>query len=167
MQNGLNHILSPPKGYLIPTADYIPDFPKDHGSHPDYGIEWWYWVGHLESEDGERNFGFQSTVFRVAGDPDKAKSRIQNSFGNQNLFLVHSALSDLTNGTYSHLERVYREGWQARASTEELKLRVGGVEANLLQKEDGQRVITNYKNGDRLELSFRPLKPMVVFGNRD
>ena len=158
--------LKSPKGYLIPTADYIPDFPKDHGSHPDYGIEWWYWVGHLESEDGERNFGFQSTVFRVAGDPDKAKSRIQNSFGNQNLFLVHSALSDLTNGTYSHLERVYREGWQARASTEELKLRVGGVEANLLQKEDGQRVITNYKNGDRLELSFRPLKPMVVFGNR-
>ena len=43
---------------------------------------------------------------------------------------------------------------------------MGGVEANLLQKEDGQRVITNYKNGDRLELSFRPLKPMVVFGNR-
>ena len=72
----------------------------------------------------------------------------------------------MTNGTYSHLERVYREGWQARASTEELKLRVGGVEANLLQKEDGQRVITNYKNGDRLELSFRPLKPLVVFGNR-
>ena len=76
---------------------------------------------------------------------------------------MHSALSDLTNGTYSHLERVYREGWQARASTEELKLSVGGIEANLLQKEDGQRVITRYKNGDRLELNFSPFEAYGCF----
>jgi hypothetical protein len=67
---------------------------------------------------------------------------------------VHSALSDLKNKKYLHIERVYREGWQARASTKKLKLRVGGVEAQLLENEEGQFVTTNYKNGDKLELYF-------------
>ena len=57
------------KGYPVPSPDYTPLFPKDHGAHRTYGLEWWYWIGHLQTVDGDKKFGFQSTVFRLAGDP--------------------------------------------------------------------------------------------------
>lgn len=155
-----------PKGYLVPSPDYTPNFPRDHGSHPKYGIEWWYWVGHLKSVDEKRNFGFQSTVFRIAGSPEGKIYNSVRSFGNQNLFLVHSALSDLGNKKYIHHERVYREGWQAKASLDNLDLSVGGIEAKLFTEKNQQQVITRYQNGDRLELTFSPLKPLIVFGDR-
>ena len=47
-----------PKGYLVPSPDYEPSFPKDHGAHRQYGLEWWYWVGHLEAEASGKEFGF-------------------------------------------------------------------------------------------------------------
>ena len=51
------------KGYPVPSPDYTPLFPKDHGAHRTYGLEWWYWIGHLQTVDGDKKFGFQSTVF--------------------------------------------------------------------------------------------------------
>ena len=154
------------KGHIVPSPDYVPNFPRDHGSHTEYGIEWWYWVGHLQSLDGKRTFGFQFTVFRIAGDYQKAENQFDGFFGNQNLFLVHSALSDLENREYLHLERVYREGWQARVSSQTLDLSVGGIEARLLSDEEGQQVVARYKGANRLELRFLPSKPLVVFGSR-
>ena len=53
------------KGYLVPQPDYNPVFPRDHGPHTGYGIEWWYWVGHLKSSSDDNQYGFQSTIFRV------------------------------------------------------------------------------------------------------
>ncbi|MEC7401226.1 MAG: carotenoid 1,2-hydratase, partial [Verrucomicrobiota bacterium] len=53
--------IEPPRqssqGHLVPRPDYQPDFPRDLGAHRDYGLEWWYWVGHLKEVDGEREFG--------------------------------------------------------------------------------------------------------------
>ena len=94
------------KGYLVPTPDYNPVWPKDHGAHREYGLEWWYWVGHLETVSGEQKYGFQSTVFRVAGDPQNSKANTDDAFGNKQLFLAHAALSDLSNKKYIHHERV-------------------------------------------------------------
>ena len=47
-----------------PIADPIPiDFPRDDGPH-DRLTEWWYYTGHLATEDG-REFGFEAVVFRA------------------------------------------------------------------------------------------------------
>ena len=40
-------------------------FPADHGPHPEYRSEWWYFTGNLRGPDG-RPFGFQLTLFRFA-----------------------------------------------------------------------------------------------------
>ena len=32
-------------------------FPEDHGSHPDYQTEWWYYTGNLATDAG-RHFGY-------------------------------------------------------------------------------------------------------------
>ena len=37
-------------------------FPQDHGPHPDFQTEWWYYTGNLQAEDGHR-FGYQLTFF--------------------------------------------------------------------------------------------------------
>jgi predicted secreted hydrolase len=39
-------------------------FPRDHGSHPDSAIEWWYYTGHLRGAGGGE-YGFQLTFFRA------------------------------------------------------------------------------------------------------
>lgn len=39
------------------------EFPRDDGPH-DSGIEWWYFTGHLFTEDDER-YGFEYVVFRA------------------------------------------------------------------------------------------------------
>jgi len=154
------------KGYRVPTPDYQPVLPRDHGSHPEHGIEWWYWVGHLNAVDSGKNFGFQSTIFRLAGDPEKSGETQSEPFGNQNLFLVHTALSDLEEEKYIHHERVMREGWQARSSEKTLSLTVGGVKVSLLEKENRHKVVTRYPDGAKLELMFKPSKPLVSFGDR-
>ena len=154
------------KGYRVPTPDYQPVLPRDHGSHPEHGIEWWYWVGHLNAVDSGKNFGFQSTIFRLAGDPEKSGETQSEPFGNQNLFLVHTALSDLEEEKYIHHERVMREGWQARSSEKTLSLTVGGVKVSLLEKESRHKVVTRYPDGAKLELMFKPSKPLVSFGDR-
>ncbi len=38
-------------------------FPRDHGSHPDFRTEWWYFTGNL-SDPLARRFGYQLTFFR-------------------------------------------------------------------------------------------------------
>ena len=47
------------------TAGYTFAFPRDHASHPDYKIEWWFYTGNVKAGDGRR-FGYQITFFRVA-----------------------------------------------------------------------------------------------------
>src|ERR671936_924865 len=48
-------------------------FPADHGPHPDFRTEWWYYTGNLSTAAG-RHVGFALTFFRVALAPN-AESR--------------------------------------------------------------------------------------------
>ena len=188
--------IQPPRvtesGYLVPQPDFEPQFPRDLGSHPGYAIEWWYWVGHLKSVEDGRTFGFQSTVFRIAGDPqamENVEHRTSNAehriledqgrssqssgqpvrpdpFGEQNMFMAHVALSDLSSGVYSHAERVFREGWQARASTETLDLQIGPIVANWNVAEGVIEKELALPEERMLQIKLKPLKPVVAFGER-
>ena len=159
--------LTTESGYLVPQPDFEPQFPRDHGAHPGYAIEWWYWVGHLKAVDGSREFGFQSTVFRVEGDAETTHSKMQQApFGTQQLFMAHVALSDFNAGRHVHAERVFREGWQARVSTETLDLQVGPIIANWNTSEELMEKELALPEGRKLKIRLRPLKPLVVFGER-
>lgn len=52
-------------GYSIPDPDRRLAFPRDHGPHPDFRIEWWYIVSNLTGSDGTE-YGLQWTLFRSA-----------------------------------------------------------------------------------------------------
>src|SRR5688572_30372778 len=51
-------------GFRLATPPYDYQFPRDHGSHPEYRTEWWYYTGHFRAESGRR-YGFEVTFFRV------------------------------------------------------------------------------------------------------
>ena len=80
-------------------------FPQDHGPHPRFATEWWYFTGNLRDDDGRR-FGYQFTLFRVGltpGDPapDSDWRAHQISMG-------HLALSDIDMARHMSEERFSR-----------------------------------------------------------
>ena len=69
-------------------------FPRDYGSHPDFGIEWWYVTGWLY--DGAHHpLGFQITFFRVKTHLDAGNP---SAFTPRELLIAHCALSDPAHG---------------------------------------------------------------------
>src|SRR5689334_9560291 len=54
--------------FRLATPPYEFQFPRDHGSHPEYRTEWWYYTGHLSTASGKR-YGFEVTFFRVGITP--------------------------------------------------------------------------------------------------
>jgi predicted secreted hydrolase len=155
-------------GYTVPQPDNAIVLPAAHGAHPQYAIEWWYWVGHLEAVEGVEAFGFQSTVFRLAGDPATDLSRAGSAavFGDQQLYMSHAALSEISAQRYHSVERVNREGWQARAATGKLDLWATPIRAH--ESADGRSFDMDFKLPDttQVSLTFTPLKPIVSFGQR-
>jgi predicted secreted hydrolase len=88
------------------TAGYRFAFPRDHASHPDYRIEWWYYTGNLDTSAG-RCFGYQITFFRVGVDQAPANP---SRWAVRDLFMTHLAVSDIAGGRYRFEERLSRAG---------------------------------------------------------
>src|SRR6056297_1307309 len=65
-------------------------FPEDHGQHPAYQNEWWYFTGNLDTADGDR-LGFQFTLFRFALPPAEA---LDSAWATDSMWMAHLALSD-------------------------------------------------------------------------
>ena len=81
-------------------------FREDHGSHPPYRIEWWYYTGNLEAAGG-RAFGYQVTFFRVGVDPAPENP---SRWAVRDLYMAHLALTDLSGGRHLFAERLDRGG---------------------------------------------------------
>ena len=103
-------------GWARAQPGYAWQFPRDHGSHPPYGIEWWYYTGNLAASDG-RAFGYQVTFFRVGVDPAPENP---SRWAVRDLYMAHLALSDLSGARHQVAERLDRGslGWAgARSGT--------------------------------------------------
>ncbi|MGB7318483.1 MAG: lipocalin-like domain-containing protein [Planktotalea sp.] len=55
-------------GFALPDPNYEITFPEDHGTHPEFRIEWWYLTANLTDPAG-RAYGLQWTLFRSALGP--------------------------------------------------------------------------------------------------
>ena len=104
------------EGWRQAAPGYRWRFPRDHGSHPEYRIEWWYYTGNLAAADGRR-FGYQVTFFRVGVDPAPENP---SRWTVRDLFMAHLAVTDLATGRHLAGERLDRGalGWAgARTDT--------------------------------------------------
>jgi predicted secreted hydrolase len=95
-------------------------FPLDHGPHPEFQNEWWYFTGNLADARGRR-FGYQVTLFRIALRPS-APSRA-SSWGTRQVWMGHVALTDVNGERHLASERVVRDALGlAGASLDPLRL---------------------------------------------
>ena len=86
------------------------DFPRDHGPHPTFRHEWWYFTGHLDASTGEP-FGFELTFFRFGLKPQAAiESRPNASSWRANqIYMAHFAVTDLERERFHVAERFSRD----------------------------------------------------------
>ncbi len=80
-------------------------FPADHGAHPEYATEWWYFTGNLSSEQNEA-FGYQLTLFRVGLQPGTAAD--DSNWRSHQLYMGHLAVSDIDRQQHLSAERFSR-----------------------------------------------------------
>lgn len=80
-------------------------FPVDHGPHPGFRTEWWYFTGNLSTETGER-FGYQLTFFRLALHPEKVAR--SSRWGADDLYMAHFAVTDVNGKRFRSAERFSR-----------------------------------------------------------
>jgi len=95
-----------PSPWKQATAGYTFEFPRDHASHPDYKIEWWYYTGNVKAADGRR-FGYQVTFFRVGIDHTPANP---SRWAIRDLHMTHLAVSDDRGQQYRFAEKLSRGG---------------------------------------------------------
>ena len=70
-------------------------FPDDHGEHPEYQIEWWYFTGNLDGSSNQR-FGFELTFFRIALAPlSESEPARRSAWAASQLYMAHAALTDV------------------------------------------------------------------------
>lgn len=158
-------------GFAVPRPDPVFAFPRDHGSHPDYKIEWWYLTGHLYADEGPspRRFGFQATFFRSAAPRGIASLESPAAFGHDQIYLAHMALIDVSTGRFLHQERLNRAGWDTAASTTTLDVRNGDWSLALADPAaaPGTETLTlvgGIRADARFALALVPQIPLVRFG---
>jgi predicted secreted hydrolase len=71
-------------------------FPADHGPHPTFRTEWWYYTGNLTADDG-REFGYQLTFFRSALTDSASYPRDaeRSDWRSRHAYMAHFAVSDI------------------------------------------------------------------------
>ncbi len=141
-------------------------FPEDHGPHPGYKTEWWYYTGNLGTEDGRR-FGYQLTFFRIAlTPPDAVPVARASAWAANQLYMGHFALTDVGGGAFYAFERfsrgaaglagaqaapyrVWLEDWSAEGPS-------GAFPMRLRARQDALAI----------DLTLRAEKPAVLQGDR-
>lgn len=137
-------------GFLPITGSCDLQFPRDHGAHPGYRTEWWYYTGNLTAEDGRR-FGFQFTIFRRQLKPDAPKAASANkpvsAWRTNQIYLGHAAVSDISGRRHFQGEtlargipilagvetsgddtRIFLKTWEARISPDRHRLQAAGTD---------------------------------------
>ncbi|WP_164017573.1 lipocalin-like domain-containing protein [Pyxidicoccus trucidator] len=139
-------------------------FPEDHGPHPEFRTEWWYWTGNLETEDG-RAFGYQFTLFRSALAP--AAPQRESAWGARDVYLGHFTVTDVGGGEFHPAERFSRAAvGLAGASGKPFKVWLEDWEAASVGEATWPVRLRAETDAVALELLLEPGKPPVLQGDK-
>jgi len=100
---GIAGMASGAEGYAEVRPDTTVTFPRDHGAHPRFRIEWWYVTANLRDAEGTP-LGAQFTLFRFATRPEPEGE----GWANGQVWMGHAAVT--TADTHRHAERLARGG---------------------------------------------------------
>ena len=147
--------------YRQVDGSYRLEFPKDHGAHRDYLIEWWYITSVLRADNGIE-FGAQFTVFRRAISKPVDSS---NPWRSSQIYMAHIALSDIENKKHFDEERLSREHEQlAGAKTEPFQVFVEDWVLSSTDQDFFPLRLQASADEFSLDLRFDQTKPIVLQG---
>jgi predicted secreted hydrolase len=137
-------------------------FPTDHGPHPEYQTEWWYYTGNLQSADGRR-WGYQLTFFRSGITPTAPERPSQ--WATNGVYLAHFTVTNAAGqrfianaqmarggaielaGAQANPYHVFVKNWSAEGTGDTARLRAA-------------------TDGASIDLDLRSLKPATLQGDR-
>lgn len=161
---GLNTLLGgePDPGLRRALVPRRFEFPADHGAHPDFANEWWYFTGTLRDAAGRR-FGYQLTVFRVA--LSAAAPAAGSAWSTNQIYMGHFAVTDAAAGRFHHFQRYARGALGlAGAVTEPLRI---WVEDWQIEADADAGLPWRLRAADddiSIDLRLRSFKPPVLQG---
>jgi len=142
-------------------------FPQDHGPHPGYRTEWWYYTGNLKTVNGER-FGFQLTFFRSQMSPPDSRKNWPESpsaWRTEQLYLAHAALTNINEKTFFHAEQMAR-GALGMAGTSQDAATTSVFLNNWSAKiRSNSQTLSAETDDFTIQLSLEPAKLPVAHGN--
>jgi len=147
-------------------------FPADHGPHPGFRTEWWYVTGNLTDEE-DRAFGFQLTLFRSALAPTAPD--VASDWATNQAYMGHFTLTDMAAGEFRAFERFARgAGGLAGADTTgpdgaPATFHVWVEDWSLTGSAEGQGFpmrLRAAQEGAALDLRLEEGKPVVLQGDR-
>jgi len=144
------------------TAPRDWQFPRDHGAHPDYKTEWWYFTGNLATQDGRR-FGYQLTFFRQGLRLSELKSTSRWTL--TDLYFAHFTITDVKNDKFHFTEKLNRGSLgQVETSTTGMFLRMENWRIQTIGPDRYQLLAENDEFG--LSLEVAAVKSLVLQGNK-
>lgn len=124
------------------------DFSKDQGNHMSKLTEWWYYNGHLKSDDG-KEFGYEFCIFR----------------GSPIVYFAHVAITDVNGNKFNYIREFYpptkvkmnKEKANINYSNEQIVEQIGDFSYRIKGK-------INQSSLD-LKLTLENKKPLMINGN--
>jgi predicted secreted hydrolase len=136
-------------------------FPRDHGAHPNFKTEWWYFTGNLQDAQ-QRKFGYQLTLFREGVQFTPAQK--QSQWAVRDIYFGHLTISDVASDQFHVAERVSR-GALGEAHAAQGKMDVALGPWTIEQDTPGEHIhLVAHEAGMSIDFDEHPLKPLVLEG---
>jgi predicted secreted hydrolase len=99
-------------GFALADTPQHFEFPQDHGPHPQFRHEWWYFTGQLHG--GGETFGLELTVFRLALRPPPLtapapSSAAVSAWRARQVYAAHFAITDVSRRSFFNATRYARD----------------------------------------------------------
>ncbi|MFO7633748.1 MAG: carotenoid 1,2-hydratase [Caldilinea sp.] len=140
-------------------------FPKDHGAHPEYRTEWWYYTGNLAAEDGTP-FGFQLTFFRNVLTPEMPER--ESSLASNQIYMAHFALTDGGRRVHESFDRYSRGAGELAGAVGDRSFQVWLEDWAAEEIMPGVQHLTASAEGEdgpvAIDLTLRETRPPIFHG---
>ncbi len=149
-------------GYARATRPGNISLPDDHGPHPEFKTEWWYYTGNLECVDTGSPIGFQFTVFRTALAPEPAEG---SDWRTTQIYSAHMAVSDAASGVFLFDDKTSRGAAHlAGATASPFRAWVEDWEIRQVGETAMHSVLRATATLFSLDLTLEPKRPPVFHG---
>jgi predicted secreted hydrolase len=155
------------EAYKAITGPCNLEFPRDHGAHPGFRTEWWYYTGNVSAPSGAR-FGFQLTFFRSQLLPTQATRRWPqpaSAWRSNQIYLAHAALTDISQRKFYTHERMLRGALDAAGVVQQGPQTTVFIRDWKTKIEPLRHQLKAISERFSIDMTLISLKPPILHGN--